>query len=151
MRQLIVGAVSLVLGLTSTIFIVHYIRSTKTPPVPASSAPELPKHSSPGSLQDVSNTMKESMVIMGEAGEVMHDTSERLRKMMLTEVTAYPIKGKTEQKLRELCFRQNGEPKWRGGWGPFICWSREPDCDKYGCMEGGPSFIVYQVPEGALY
>jgi len=79
--------------------------------------------------------------------------SQRLVKSVeITLVTEYPIKGaKKESRLRSRCTEFGGDVHWRGGWSPFDCWSREPACDEFGCMEGPLLFRVYQVPLAAMY
>jgi hypothetical protein len=110
-------------------------------------------------MQDIGDTMRESGEVMSEAGRTMRTVTERIRRTTVINVAEYPLSHKHRTKLTEYCHRLNGDVKFRGDRGPFICDSHEPMCDEPdfdagiagGCMEGPPHFIIYQVPVEALY
>ncbi|HEX9640595.1 MAG TPA: hypothetical protein VGB13_04705 [Candidatus Krumholzibacteria bacterium] len=109
-------------------------------------------------MSDTGQGIRDTMQTMDEAGRIMQKASKLLRRTTVA-VTEYPLKGQRLDKMRDLCHRENGDVKFRGDWGPFICDSREPDCEPLDsdagsagmCSEGPPHFIVYQVPTKALY
>lgn len=127
-------------------------------PAPAPSASQDPH----ATIESVRRTMADSSQTMADSQRIMKAAGETMRKMSKRSIVAvveYPLKGERLDKARELCHRKNGDVKFRGDWGPFVCWSREPDCEPLDsdagsagmCSEGGPVFELYQVPTKALY